>query len=179
MCIDTPLVLQLNTPSPGCVSVHGNHTRHGPYSKDRWQTNEAFIEHAGELIGHALCAIPSKLVVQVTKTWQMDFFYHHGGSSYDMLLHDEAILHRQHAGCPTVLLTLLRDPVERLISEFFHYGQDMFQSDMLLSDRSGIAASMGSLMLHVEQDPQNRAFPRFGCPDVQENHTKFATQDRL
>jgi len=94
--------------------------------------------------------------------WRMQYFYYHGRKDYDELLQDAPIVAQRHAGCPLMLFTTLRNPVERVISEFFHYGQALL-GDLGDALASGNEATHGvaTVMQQIKNDPHQ--LPGFTC----------------
>jgi len=100
----------------------------------------------------------------IERNWWMQHFYHHGEKGYHTVLKDEALRNQQDAGCPLHLFTIIRNPVSRVISEWFHYGQTLLSRlpEETRASADGATEAIASTLSDIEQNPKD-AFPGFGC----------------
>ena len=119
--------------------------------------------------------------------WRRHFFYHHPPDPYGSVV-SNPILHKHiHAGCPLVMVTVLRNPTSRVVSEWFHYGQAQFvrkppvnlpcAPDVFKAKNfdlsSGSAARAIQLVFQFLYQYPWRAPPFFGSRDLDEQSQEF------
>jgi len=108
--------------------------------------------------------------------WRLKSFYHHPPIGYKRIAENPELRGLMRAGCPLVLLTVLRDPLRRVVSEWFHYGVVQFvkKPPMHLPSsletfksfgfdmKNGSAALAMKLAMEFTRANPHRLSPKFG-----------------
>jgi len=63
-----------------------------------------------------------------TKDWRFQYVYHNWESNFQAVISDIPVKNQIKAGCPLTIFTMLRDPVDRVVSEWFTFGNMMMMA---------------------------------------------------
>jgi len=123
--------------------------------------------------------------------WRLQFFLHTLGTQYEKVVEDEVLQNQISAGCQLLHITLLRDPVDRMISEWFHFGQSFLRFEPILQlleknkidiATGNVTEGMNLIFDWAREDPKQNIAPSFKFRvfrDERPGSRKAFTNDKL
>lgn len=118
--------------------------------------------------------------------WRHQWYWHHHFTDYQSVLQEVALQNELSAGCPLLLFTMLRQPADRVVSEWFHFGQlllqtptvaDIFRQEGLSS--GNLTRGMEAVFQFIIENPRLRNVGRAPVRDADQGMIKALRDEDL